>query len=123
MVKVKSPCTRWVKVHRNLHRKCWSIKEGNRVTDWLDSIVLSNCEFRVGLKARERVLREHKRNVHAYVKGNVTCSVPDGVWKRVRYNPYTAPYFFIEETGEKISRAEIVKFSDDGHAYAYGICE
>lgn len=81
---------RRVYVYRNLHRKCYSVKclITKRVIFHTDSIHLSNVQFRVGKKGRERVLREKQKNVHAGVVGYITEDSLQDARVVVKYNPY-----------------------------------
>jgi len=102
-----------VRVYRNLHRNCFSIqsyvpKRGWRVARHAEIIYLSNVEFRVSKTGRERVLKEKKKNVHAWVTGD-ECSVFKIPKKRiVRYNPYKNETF-INDCGEIICHAPFAK--------------
>ena len=65
-----------VKVYFNLHKKLFSVValEGDKkgkVIKHTDSIDLSMPIFRVQKAGRERVLKEKKKNVHAYVTGYI----------------------------------------------------
>jgi len=61
-----------VYVYKNLHKDCWSIKQHGLVKAHIpqgESIGLWDCYFHVDVKGREKVLREKRKNVHAFVKG------------------------------------------------------
>ncbi len=82
-----------VYVYRNLHRKCWSVRQGV-VRFHCDIIVLSEAQFIVRQKGRERVLAERSKNVHAFVKGflkkleHCPCNL-----REAYYNPYITETF------------------------------
>ena len=61
-------------VYYNLHQHCWSVKdkETGHVVAHADTVTLSDCEFVVNEKGRERVIEEKQKNVHAFVRGKVT---------------------------------------------------
>lgn len=114
-----------VKVYFNLHKKVFSVmdKKTRKVIAHTDTIILKNAKFTVSKSGRERVLREKKKNVHAFVEGD---------WKKdqelflkrntVRYNPYEADYFINVLTGKKIeTSAWCDLFIENGKAniYAY----
>jgi hypothetical protein len=67
--------------------------------------------FVVGQKARERVLREKSKNVHAFVRGEVSAvnddvpDVRDGSWRVAKYNPYKYSTFVDSETEEPVTSA------------------
>lgn len=61
-------------VYYNLHKHCWSVKDQatGHVVAHADTVTLSDCEFVVNEKGRQRVLEEQQKNVHAFVRGKVT---------------------------------------------------
>ena len=86
-------------------------------------LYLKNCEFKVSEAGRKRVLKEKRKNVHAYVKGFV---IPPNKakelmpawqaysWKILRYNPYICGDFFIrhkdgeDSPGDEVKEAAVV---------------
>ena len=62
-----------MRVYRNLHKKCWSVQQKQKgrwkVVAHAESITLLDCVFRVSEAGRQRVLRESRKNVHAYIQG------------------------------------------------------
>ena len=97
-----------VKVYFNLHRKLFSVvslegEDKGRVIDYVSDLDLINCKFRVQRAGRNRVLREKKKNVHAYVTG-WRPSFSEDVKKRgsITYNPYKYSSFVDGESEEKI---------------------
>jgi hypothetical protein len=80
--------TKPVRVYRNLHRGCFSVKQGV-VRFHANQVWLHNARFIVNETGRLRVLRERQKNVHAYVEGYL--SLRDGIVEfetTVSYNPY-----------------------------------
>ena len=85
-----------VQVYYNLHKKCLSIRYKGKVIEHAREVTLTDAKFHVQPAGRARVLREKKKNVHAYVSGKLKESfwftqAPAYVWtaeKRVTYNPY-----------------------------------
>lgn len=88
-------------VYFNLHKKLFSVKalEGEKkgkVICHLDTINLKDVEFRVSKAGRERVLREHRKNVHAGVVGTVISYAQSPAMRDIdviKYNPYKADTF------------------------------
>jgi len=92
-----------VEIYRNLHKKCFSIRHKGKVVDYLydsEELILQDVKFAVQPAGRERVRREKKKNVHAFVRGTVIragglhrkgllreCS------RQVWYEPYTMDSF------------------------------
>lgn len=90
---------RVVNVYWNLHRHCWSVRQGGRVVGHAQYIALENVTWRVQASGRERVRREGKKNVHAYASGKVTNhTVFDQSELAVRYNPYDLETFMAGDT-------------------------
>lgn len=87
-----------VRVYFNLHKRLFSVQEkgekGWRVIGHTNNITLKDVRFKVNEAGRQRVLKEKRKNVHAYVEGYVShdsfdCKSP----MRVKYNPYRAGSF------------------------------
>jgi hypothetical protein len=67
-----------VKVYRNLHKGCYSIQYKGRVVAHADEVLIREPVFRVQPAGRKRVLRTKKKNVHAFVVGELISFVPTG---------------------------------------------
>lgn len=107
-----------VKVYWNLHKKCFSVQHKGKVIEYTDHIILVNAEFKVSQAGRARVLREQRKNVHAFVVGEyyreptsylIFCS-----YTKVSYDPYKNDSF-VDSQGNKITKAEqvMLQFSFD----------
>ena len=109
-----------VQVYYNLHKKCLSIRYKGKVIEHAREVTLTDAKFHVHPAGRERVLREKRKNVHAYVSGKFKESfwhtqAPDYVWiakQRITYNPYKHKSFVDKETLKPITGAEVVHISD-----------
>lgn len=83
-----------VEVYFNLHKKTFSVRSARsgRVLLHTDEVHIDNPTFVVRKAGRERVLREGKKNVHAFVRGDITVFNdfnPDRLdYTLVSYNPY-----------------------------------
>lgn len=90
-----------VKVYFNLHKKKFSVQSkvnGRwKVVKHVDEICLQNVRFKVSEAGRQRVLREKRKNVHAYVIGEEIPFVPKSYcWQdTVVYNPYKYETFVV----------------------------
>ena len=95
---------RKVEVCRNLHKKCWSVRQDGLVKFHCAQIFMRDCKFVVQPAGRAKVLREKRKNVHAFVRGylwdgNVlgqrieTSNIWDNIWDNISYNPYKADTF------------------------------
>lgn len=107
----------------NLHKKCLSYRptNGSEGVQHADIISMSNVSFAVQPAGRDRVRREKRKNVHAFVRGhlnfvNVTWEVEvdstDSKFVEVTYNPYKYDSFVIKSTGEPIYSAREVVLSE-----------
>jgi len=88
-----------VKVYKNLTRNTWSIQDykTRKVIGYSDNIRLENAKFVVSEKTRQRVLKEGKKYVHAFVVGELVNNwTLTGSFETVRYNPYMFEFFFTE---------------------------
>lgn len=100
-----------VRAYYNLHHGCWSVQalEGRnkgRVIAHARAVKLEDFVTKVSQAGRERVLKERKKNVHAFIEGNLKAAsgwipkrldvVPDTYDDRdlevyhdvITYNPY-----------------------------------
>ena len=115
-----------VEVYRNLHKNCFSVRRKGKVIGYIEDsgihtrdveVYLTNVKFVVQPAGRRRVLKERRKNVHAFVRGTVT---PFGGLQRkglrrkcrrkVTYNPYKMDTFQ-DENGNAIYEAENVIIS------------
>ena len=107
-----------VEVYRNLKfkdRVVYSIRDvkSGLVLGHASTLLLSRCKFVVNQKGRERVLRERKKNVHAWIEGSfgIVHAGDDRIFSKgteVQYNPYLNSHFEMSECGEPVVEANIV---------------
>ena len=72
---------------------------------------MSECYFTVDVKGREKVLREKRKNVHAYIRGrlhNIDNINKDGKEVEVTYNPYKYETFVDKDTEKFVYYADEV---------------
>jgi len=83
-----------VEVYFNLHKHVFSVRQCStgRVILHTDKVHIRDPEFVVRKSGRDRVLREGKKNVHAFVRGEISYFPdfdPDYLgYSLVAYNPY-----------------------------------
>ena len=104
-----------VRVYYNINRSVWSIKamDGEfkgKVIGHADAVVLSDAHTVVSEVGRQRVLRERRKNVHAYIDGQLqqvsgyqkrlmtpklAQGYPEGMSQLtfLYYNPYRVSHF------------------------------
>jgi hypothetical protein len=120
------------RVYRNLNKNTWSIqrktKNGWRVFYWSDEIILKNSKFKVSKSGRARVLREKRKNVHAYVIGelifvhgltlNTLIKNTNQIFQtQISYNPYKYETFVNKNTEKEIHDAELVFLKSSGQVW------
>lgn len=82
-----------VRIYRNLRKNCYSVQWQGKVIAHVDSIVLKNVRFQVSEAGRQRVIKDKRKNVHAYIIGQVSMNAALDKGMRVSYNPYVAGEF------------------------------
>ena len=110
-----------VAVYKNLSRQCWSVRHRGKVVAHVREIALADVEFHVCEAARERVVRNRRREVHAWAKGAVIATVPAGHRCAITYNPYGSKNFTLRASGTAIHVAPFVAFTAEHGAFA--ICQ
>lgn len=98
-----------VRVYRNLHNDMFSIQspKTNLVIGYSKSIELSDARYVVRKKGQEKVRKEKRKNVHAYVEGTLLSFEPkESDLKAGYYNPYKTDTF-VTENGEPLYGSEI----------------
>lgn len=118
-----------VEAYYNLHKKCLSYRPiGGKVRHAL-TLQMRDVKFAVQPAGRERVLLEGRKNVHAFVRGELISAdetsrleevdveaatdLLDDLGKRkVTYNPYKYDSFVYADTGERVDRAGQVAIID-----------
>jgi hypothetical protein len=103
-----------VEVYFNLHKKLFSVRDckTGRVVDRVCNIWIENPEFVVRKAGREKVLREKKKNVHAFVRGkwiqNLLVEDASKILdhrehsQEVTYNPYKYDSFVTKHDAKPI---------------------
>ena len=122
------------RIYRNLTKNNWTVQhkvpgKGWRKLRSADVLWAPEARFVVYAAGRERVLRERRKNVHAYAVVNEIvyadeCPNPKENFK-ISYNPYEAPNFTAQLNGyvaKLLSRAmDGVQFTEHGAIYAPSI--
>ena len=94
-----------VEIYWNLHKKCFSVRRKGVVIAHGDSFSIRQPEFVVRPAGHAKVLKEKRKNVHAFVRGilyetdtsHMECDTT------VSYNPYKGAYFYDKSTGDPIT--------------------
>jgi hypothetical protein len=109
-----------VHVYYNLQKRCLSIRHRGKVIKHAKSVILRDASFRVQPAGRERVLKQKRKNVHAYVAGELvedfwftepSSRIFEGK-QIVTYNPYKHKSFVDTNTGQPVIDAAHVLIRD-----------
>lgn len=113
-----------VEVYRNLRTNTWSVREvGGVVVDHPARLALRNPEFVVRPGGRDGVREQKRKNVRAFVRGEVTETRWEGAVHLavpITYNPYKHDTF-VDPQGNPVHQARFAYLDDDFVVYAFGI--
>lgn len=119
-----------VSVHRNLHlakdRK-FSVVQSGLVIGHTNQLMLGDCVFVVQEAGRQRVLREKRKNVHAFIRGFVADNGAMGMLAsdqrtlpaKIIYNPYKHSSFVCGDESITVKGARAVVINNHGVTAAY----
>jgi len=118
-------------VYFNLHKHVWSVMFRGRVQRHAEAVTIIDADFVVRAAGHAKVLREKKKNVHAFVRGTVTDDAATsktmsydpakGGGIQLSYNPYKGPHFYRKDTGEVVETAHVVELRADRSVWAWGV--
>ena len=87
-----------VRAYYNLHRKCFSVQDYKTglVIEHTNKLRFTNAMFVVRKSGNEKVKKEGRKNVHAFVNGirqSKWVTHPNNHIHSVKYNPHTMDFF------------------------------
>lgn len=85
-----------VSVYYNTHKKCWSIKYKGKIIDHKKELLLANCSFHVSEAGRQRVIKSGRKNVHAWITGEL-LDAEFKILAKISYNPYKFSQFMCND--------------------------
>ena len=94
-------------VYFNLRKNLFSVRQNGLVVAHERCVVLEDVVFKVSQAGRARVLREKRKNVHAFVKGVLSKQYVDKYDGLARYNPYETETF-LDKSGNPLHGAKFV---------------
>ena len=103
-----------VRIYYNFHKKLFSVQEkvnGSwKVVEYTKEIFLRNATFKVSEAGRQRVLKEKRKNVHAFILGERFPFIPKSFVYRdeISYNPYKGPNFMVVSEDKPLDKAKYV---------------
>lgn len=108
-----------VEVYRNLTKNCYSVRHKGKVISHEDEVILAAPICRVQPAGRARVLKEKRKNVHAYVKGVIIAIPTEYPFReenmvKVRYNPYEKDHFFRADTQSRVDQGGVMWLNENG---------
>jgi hypothetical protein len=105
-----------IKVYKNLHKDCYSIKQGILVVAHAERVCLKDVTFEVNEKNRQKVIKTKQKNVHAFIKGfyDTYESERKDLSVEVYYNPYKTESFINKQTNRPLIEARFVIADKNG---------
>ena len=108
-----------VEIYRNLNNGMWSIRDAKtkQILAHATAVSLHEPTFHVQPAGRDRVRRERRKNVHAYVKGRYIMPylAPPTEWddqyQEATYDPYNNEYFVVDDA--PIFQATFARFTEN----------
>lgn len=94
-----------VRVYFNLHKKVFSVQDRKTglVIAHVNNLCLEDVKYNVRQGGREKVIREKKKNVHAFIEGTVCLPIEANLGAEpVTYNPYKYDSFIIRASEKPI---------------------
>ena len=85
-----------VQVYYNLHKKRLSVRNRGKVIKHADIVALENVKFHVQPAGQAKVRKNKRKNVHAYVAGDLASKQSFSNAEElelVKYNPYKNDFF------------------------------
>ena len=60
-----------IEIYFNLHKKTWSVRQEGKVVQHTNFICVRDPQYVVRKTGKEKVRREKRKNVHAFVRGYI----------------------------------------------------
>jgi hypothetical protein len=109
-----------IKAYFNLHKKIFSVQHNGLVIGHADRLMISNPQFKVSEAGRQRVLRDKRKNVHAFVEVAddwKSMEHQDLQGEAITYNPYKYSSFVKRADESPVHAAASVQMvAKDGRA-------
>jgi hypothetical protein len=115
-----------VRVFKSLKHGCYSIVQDGRLRASAREVRLREVEFRVREAGRQRMLRDGRRNLHAFAVGRLldfvhpdeTRTLGEMSGRPIHYDPYRFAHFIDLETLEPVKGADLVQLDERGVIYS-----
>ena len=107
------------KCYRNLNKPgvTWSIVNSNTglVDQYANTVILKDVEFKISKSGQLRVRKQKRKNVHAFVVGNIVTKLPRNIKiLSATYNPYIDDGFHLKNGGATLTKAKYAILCDKG---------
>lgn len=107
------------KCYRNLNKPgvTWSIVNSSTglVDQYANKVILKDVSFKISKAGQLRVRKEKRKNVHAFVIGNIVTDIPYNLELfRATYNPYTDDGFHLINGTATLTCARYVILCEEG---------
>jgi len=106
-----------VHVYRNIHKSCWSIRHKGKVIAHKKEVTLLDASFHVQPAGLEKARSTRQKNVHAYIKGELSMDVIEGDGPEITYNPYGLGYFHIKSKSDKLTKVKKAHLTQNGQVF------
>ena len=108
---------RKVEVYFNFHKKEWSVRQDGLVVQHTKFIQIKEPQYIVKQSGNEKVRREKRKNVHAWIRGYVIDTLPvfPSNQKMVTYNPYKNNSFVEKNTEDSICESPFAQMEIINH--------
>ena len=116
-----------VETYFNLHKQCLSFRVPGEKVRHARAMILNDVKFAVQPAGRAKVLREGRKNVHAFVRGTMVwvagrnhslsgdythANMERQGYRKITYTPYGMYDSFVRDTGVPIKSATQVVIID-----------
>jgi hypothetical protein len=107
------------KCYRNLNKPgvTWSIVNSitGLVDQYANKVILENVNFRISKAGQLRVKKEKRKNVHAFVIGDIITEIPNDIKLfRATYNPYRDDGFHLIDGTTTLTSARYAILCEEG---------
>ena len=117
--KTAQPSSYRAKCYRNLNKPgvTWSIVNSSTglVDQYANKVILKDVSFKISKAGQLRVRKEKRKNVHAFVIGNIVTDIPYNLKLfRATYNPYIDDGFHLINGSTTLTSARYVILCEEG---------
>ena len=105
-----------VDVYWNLNKNCFSVRHNGKVIAHRHFVELRDIKWVVQPGGRARVLRQRRKNVHAFARGTlltdttIPCPIQNA-YKRIIYDPYEYDSFVTLGTKTPVYESDFARLS------------